>query len=138
MPRVVQQMCQFVRTRIEIVIILRFVDPHPPQNDRGMIPIAPDHFPDVANRDVLPLQVPDVLPAGDLFENQQSKFIAGVQKIRRLWIVRGTDNVAMQVVLQYPRIAALNARRHGPADVRKRLMPVQPAQFHVSAVQPKP
>ena len=40
-------------------------------------------------------------------------------------------------MLQDPRIAALDARRHSPADVRKRLMPVQSAQL-MAAVRPKP
>jgi len=89
-----------------------------------MIPIAPDHLADIAHRDVLPLQIPDVLPAGDLFKNQQSKLIARVQKIGRLRIVRSADYIAMQLVLQDPRIAALDAGRHGASNVRKGLVPV--------------
>jgi len=102
-----------------------------------MIPIAPDHLAHIADGDLLPLQVPDVLPAGDLFENQQPHLIARIQKIGRLRIMRSADDVAMQLMLQNPCIAPLDARRHGPANVRKRLMPVQPTQLHMPAVQPE-
>ena len=71
----------FVGARIEIVIVLRFVDAHAPQNNRGMIPVAPDHFAHVADRYILPGLVADVLPAGNLLQHQQAEFIAGIQKM---------------------------------------------------------
>ena len=38
----------------------------------GMVPIAPDHLAYVANRQILPGVLADVLPAGNLFEHQQA------------------------------------------------------------------
>ena len=84
-----------VGARIKIVVVLRFVDAHAPQNDGGMIPVAADHPPHVAHRQILPGFVADVLPAGDLFEDQQAEFVAGVQEVGRLRIVRGAHDVAL-------------------------------------------
>ena len=130
---------EFVRQRVgagvEIVVVLRFVDAHAPQNDGRMIPVAADHLLHVAHRQILPGFVADVLPAGDLLKHQQAGFVAGIQKMRRLRIVRGAHEVAFQIVLEDQGIAALHAGRHGAADVRERLMPVEAAQLDVLPVQ---
>ena len=94
LARIVELVRQRIGARVEIVVVLRFVDAHAPQNDGGMIPVAPDHLLHVAHRQILPGLVADVLPAGDLFEDQQAGFVAGVQKMRRLRIMRGAHDVA--------------------------------------------
>ncbi len=45
---------------------------------------------------------------GDFFQNQQADFVAGIQKMARLRIVRGADDIAFQFVPQNLRVAALN------------------------------
>ena len=100
-----------------------------------MIPVAPDHLLDILHGEVLPVFVADVLPAGDFLEHQQAVFVAGVEKMRRLRIMRRADDVAVQLLSQYPRIALLTSRRHRLADKRKRLMPIEAAQLQMFAVE---
>src|SRR5690348_2942602 len=124
-----------VRLGVEIVRILRFVDAHAPQDDRWMVPVAANHAANVIDRDLLPRQVADMLPPGNLFENQQSEFIACVEKIWGLRIVRGTYDVALQFPFQDVGIAALRTRSHRLSDIWERLMPIEPAQLDDFSVQ---
>jgi len=43
-----------------------------------MIPVAADHAADVINGDQLPGLVADVLPAGNLFEDEKADFVASI------------------------------------------------------------
>ena len=61
-----------------------------------MVPVAADHFADIADRDVLPGLVADVLPAGNFLEHQQAQLVAGVEELDRLRVVRGAHDVAVQ------------------------------------------
>ena len=128
-------MRQRVRAHVEVVIVFRFVDAHAPQNDAGMIPVAANHARDVINRNVLPGLIADVLPAGNLFENEQSHLVAGVEKMARLRIVRCAHDVAVQLVAQDVGVATLRATRHRLANERKRLMTVEAAQLDDFAIQ---
>ena len=110
LARIVERVRQRVGARVEIVIVLALVDAHAPQHDGRVIPVAPDHLADVAHRQVLPCPVADVLPARNLFEHQQPQFVAGVQKCRRLRVVRRADDVAVQFAPQNPGIAPLHPR----------------------------
>ena len=103
---------QRVGAHVEIVVVLRFVDAHAPQDDAGMIPVAADHAADVVDGDVFPGLVANVLPAGNFFQHQQADFVAGVEKMARLRIVRGAHDVAVQFVAENVGVAAL---RRGPA-----------------------
>src|SRR5947199_257687 len=102
-----------IGARIELVIVARLIDAHAPQNDRGVIPVAPNHATDVVERQSLPARIPDVLPAGYFLEHEQAQLIAGVQEMPRLRIVRGAYDVALELLAQDLRIAALRAPRHG-------------------------
>jgi hypothetical protein len=126
-----------IRARVEIMIIARLVDADAPEDDRRMIPIAADHLLDITHAQVFPRLIADVLPAGYLFKHQQPKLVAGIEEMRRLRIVRCADDVALQFFFEDPRIAALNARRHGLADKRERLMPIEAAQLNIAPVQIK-
>ncbi len=90
-------MGELVGAGIELAVVTRLVHTNAPQDDRRMVPIAADHFADVLNRKVLPRLVANVLPAGDLFENEQAEFVTGIKKMRRLRIMRRADHVAMQL-----------------------------------------
>src|SRR5580704_13863320 len=100
-----------------------------------MIPVAADHAGDVIDRDLLPRLVPNVLPARDLFENQQTQFVAGIEEVAGLRIMGCSDDVAPQILAQDARIAALRAARHRLADERKCLMAVKAAQLNDPAIQ---
>lgn len=77
-----------------------------------MIPVAPDHTPDVINDQQLPGFVTDVLPAGNLSENQEANLIAAVEEVARLRIMRSPNEVAFQLMLEDLRIAPLHALGH--------------------------
>ncbi len=100
-----------------------------------MVPVPLDHLRHVAARNLLPALISDVLPAWNLLEHQQPDLIAGVKKVRRLRIVRGAHQVALQLLLQDERVSALHARGHRLPNIRVRLVPVQSTQLHVSPVQ---
>ena len=74
--------------------------------------------------DVLPLLVANVLPAGNLFEDKQAVFITGIEKVRRLRIMRSAHYVALQLFPQNPRVAPLDASRHRLTDKRKCLVTI--------------
>lgn len=81
LAQVVQLVRQRVGPGVELVVVLRLVDTHAPQDDGGMVPAAPDHLTHVPHGHVLPRLVADVLPAGDLLQHQQAQFVAGVQEV---------------------------------------------------------
>src|ERR1700738_2607545 len=103
-----------------------------------MIPVAPDHASHVVHGNILPGLVADVLPAGDLFQNQKAQFIARVEKMRRLGIMRGARNVQLEFFLQDAGVTSLHASRHRSAYPGKRLMAIQPAKLYYLAVQFEP
>ena len=79
--------------------------------------------------------VADVLPSGNFFEHQQADFVAGIEEVARLRVVRGADDVALELVAQNDRIAALGTAGHGLADEGEGLMPIESAQLDDFAVQ---
>jgi len=100
-----------------------------------MVPVAANHAAHVVNGDQLPRFVADVLPAGNFLEHQQSNFVAGIEKVARLRIVRGAHDVAPELVTEDVRVPALGAARHGLADEGKGLMAVQSAQLDHLAIE---
>ena len=100
-----------------------------------MIPVAANHAAHIVDGDLLPGLVADVLPAGNLFEHQQADLIAAIEEVARLRIVRGADDVAVQVVAQDVRVLALHAGGHGLADEGKGLMAIESAQLDDLAVE---
>ena len=78
-----------------------------------------------------------MLPAGDLFEDHQADLVARVEEVARLRVVRGADDVALEVLAQDEGIAALHAAGHGLAYPWERLMAVEAAQFDDRAVERK-
>jgi len=127
LPRRIELVCERVGAYIEVVIVLRLVDAHAPQNDAGMIPVAANHARNVVDGNVLPRYVADMLPAGYFFEHEQSHFVACVEKVPRLRIVRRAHDVAVHHVAEDIRVAALATSRHCLSHERKCLMAVKSA-----------
>ena len=100
LARRIELMCQRVGAHVKIVIVLRLVDAHAPENDGGMVPVAADHSADIVDGNQLPWLVANVLPAGNLFQNEQADFVAGIEEVARLRVVRGADDVALELVAQ--------------------------------------
>ena len=103
-----------------------------------MVPVAPDHAADVVNRNVLPGFVTNVLPTGDFFEDQQSYFVAGIQKMTGLRIMRSANDIALKFIAQDFGVALLRPPRHRLPDVGKGLMTIKATQLDHFAVQLKP
>src|SRR5918998_244247 len=78
---IVQRVGDPVGPRVEYVIILRLVDPHAPENDRRVVPVPPDHRLYVPAGELFPALVADMLPTGDLLEDQEAYFVAAVQEV---------------------------------------------------------
>src|SRR6185369_11282802 len=102
-----------------------------------MIPVTTNHLFDITHSQVFPLLVADMLPARNLLQHHESVFIAGVEKMRRLRIVRRTHDVAFQFLLQNPRIALLHSCRHCLSDKRKCLMSIESAKLEMLTVEHK-
>ena len=103
--------------------------------DAGMVPVAANHAGDVVDRDQLPGFVADVVPARNLFEDEKAHFVAGIEEMTGLWIVRSAYDVAVEAVSQDAGIATLRAAGHGLADEGKRLMAVEAAELDDCAIE---
>ena len=95
------------------------------------------HLPQHLAGGVLPTVIPDVLPARQLGEHQQTPPVALVQKILALGVVAGAHSGAVQLLLQNAGILPLQTFRCGVADVRVALMSVQSPQKGLFAVEIK-
>src|SRR5438309_9774038 len=66
----IKQMSQGIRAGVETVIVLRFVDPNTPENNRGMIPVPADHAANVIDGNLLPGLRADMLPPWNFLQYQ--------------------------------------------------------------------
>ena len=131
----VQLMGDFVGAGVEGIVVHALVDAHAPQDDAGVTAVLQEHLSQHLAGGVLPVVVPDVLPARQLGEYQQTPPVALVQKIRTLGVVAGAHGSAMQLLLQNAGILPLQAFRCGIADVRVALVSVQTPQKGLFAVE---
>jgi hypothetical protein len=100
-----------------------------------MIPVAADHAPDVVDRQILPRGISDVLPTGYFLQNKQAQFVARLQEMPRLRIVRGAHDIALELLAEDFGIPPLYATRHRRSHEREVLMAVEASQLHDPAVE---
>ena len=131
----VQLMGDFVGAGVKGIVIHALVDAHAPQDDAGVIAVLQEHLLQHLAGGVLPVVVPDVLPARQFSEHQQTPSVALVQKILALGVVAGAHGGAVQLLLQNAGILPLQAFRCGIADVRVALVSVQAPQKGLFAVE---
>ena len=81
LARGVELMREGIGARVEVVVVLRLVDAHAPENDGGVVPVAANHAVDIVDGEILPGLVADVLPAWNLFEHQQPDLVAGIEEM---------------------------------------------------------
>src|ERR1700761_36241 len=81
LARFVESVGSCIGTYVKVMIVLRFVDTHSPENDRRVAPVTANHPRNIVDGYILPGLVADVLPAGDLFKHHKTEFIAGVQEV---------------------------------------------------------
>lgn len=96
----VQLMGDFVGAGVEGIVVHALVDAHAPQDDAGVAAVLQEHLLQHLAGGVLPVVVPDVLPARQFGEHQQTLPVALVQKIWTLGIVTGAHGGAVQLLLQ--------------------------------------
>ena len=113
LARIVESVGEGVGAGVKVVVVTRLVDADAPENDGGVVPVAADHAANVVDGNLLPFFVAYVLPAGNLFEDEQADLVATVEEVAGLRIVRGADDVAMEVFAQDVGIFALYAAGHG-------------------------
>ena len=133
----VQLMGDFVGAGVEGIVVHAFVDAHTPQDDAGVAAVLQEHLPQHLAGGVLPVVIPDVLPARQLGEYQQTPPVALIQKILALGVVAGAHGGAVQLLLQNAGILPLQAFRCGVTDVRVALVSVQTPQKGLFAVEVK-
>ena len=137
LPGRIERMGEAIGLDVEVVTVLQLVDPHPPQDDRGMVPVARDHAADVLDRLGLPRVAADVLPAGNLLEDEQAKPVAGIEEPGRLRIVGRADDVEVKLALQDFGVAFLGGAAKGIAGIGKGLVAIEAAQLQRPAVEAK-
>ena len=120
----IQLMGKLIGTRVQVVIILAFIDAHTPQHNGRVIAVLQNHLPYVFHRLILPTGITDVLPTRDFGEHQQTPAVTFVQKILALGIVAGAYRVAAQFLLQNPGILPLQGLRRGITHIGEALMAV--------------
>ena len=122
-------MRKFVGADVEVVIVAGLVDADAPEDDGGVVPVAANHAAYVVDGDELPGLFADVLPAGDLFEDEEPDLVAAVEEVTGLRVMRGTDDVAVEILSEDVGVFALRTCGHGLTDERKGLMAIKAAQF---------
>src|ERR1700683_577610 len=100
-----------------------------------MIPIAANHAAPVVHGNILPGCLADVLPARNFLQDQKAEFVASIQKMPRLRIVRRAHDVTFETVAKDLCIALLHASRHSLTHKGEGLMTVESAQLEHFAVQ---
>src|SRR5574344_758994 len=100
-----------------------------------MVAILRHHVAHILHCLILPLLSADMLPSWNFGEYKQSYFIASVDKILTLRIVRRTHFVESELVLEDVRVFTLNVLWHCITDVRITLVAVESAQFYFFIVE---
>ena len=111
------------------MIILAFVDANAPDDDGRMVPVAGDHAPDILDAFVLPAFAADMLPARHFLKNQKPQFVATVEEVVGLRIVRGAHHVELEFALKDFRVALLRRLAQSIADIGEGLVAVEAAEL---------
>ena len=101
-----------------------------------MVAVAADHFSAAVQSVFRESFVTEVLPAEDRLQNEDTVFVAGIQKSWRGGVMRGAD-VVKTGLLDLPGIAPLGVVREGVADVGILLMTVYTSQEAGFTIQTK-
>ena len=101
-----------------------------------MISVATNHFAGISNTVILKFFVANKLPAWNGIHDQNTQFVAGSQKSRRLWIMRATHKIKTSQ-FDFKGIAVLSIVGKCIPDVWIFLMTVGSAQFQLLSVQHK-
>ena len=125
LPGGVQGMGPLIGAPVEGVVVRGLVDAHAPEDHAGMAAVLPHHIVHVPHGLLLPVLPADMLPAGDLREDQKAQLVAAVQEGLGLGIVGGAHHIQAQLLPQDLRVPLLHIVGHGVAHIGIGLMPVQ-------------
>ena len=81
---------------IEAVMVGRLVDANAPEDDGRMVPVAGDHAAYIGDRFLLPYFTAEMLPARDFLEDEQADFVALVEEVSRLRVMRSAHKIAFE------------------------------------------
>ena len=81
LPSRIQAMCCLIGPVVKRIIVLRFIDPHTPQDNRRMIPVLQYHFFCVLHSLLLPFLSSHILPARNFCKYQKADLIASVNEM---------------------------------------------------------
>lgn len=124
-----------VGSRVEGVVVLGLVDAHAPGDDRGVVAPLADHVDRVADGPGLPFRSADVLPAGDLGDDEQADLVAALDEVVRLGVVAGPHDRAAQFSFEDVGVEPLGPGRGRVSEMRVGLVPVQAAQGEGASVE---
>ena len=88
-----------VRPAVKIIIVLRLVDAHAPENDGRVIAVLHHHIAHIYNRLILPRLIADVLPSRNLHKYQKSDSVTLVDKVMGLRVVGCPHGVDAKLIL---------------------------------------
>lgn len=118
-----------VGSEVEVVVVRGFIDADAPEDDGGVISVAEDHGVDIAEGEILPGLVSDVLPAGDFLEDEEADLVAAVEEMGGLGVVAGADDIAGEFVFEDVGVFVLHSSGCGLSDIREGLVPIESAEF---------
>ena len=81
LPSRIQAMCCLIGPVVKRIIVLRFIDPHAPQDNGRMIPVLQYHFFCILHSLLLPFLSSHILPARNFCKYQKADLITSVNEM---------------------------------------------------------
>ena len=134
-PRPVQIAGDLPGPVVQARVVPGLVQPGAPHDHRRPAAVPDHHVPHVGQHDVLPRRVADMVPAGRFLPHHEAQFVACVEEVRGLRVMRAAHHVAVEVVLDDLGVPPLQAGAGRHADVGEELVPVQAEYLEPLAVQ---
>ena len=82
---------------IQLVTVRPFVDAHAPEDHTGVVTVAFDHVRHVFQAVLAPFALSGELPARHLGKHEQADFIAAIEEVRGIRVVRRARKVAAEL-----------------------------------------
>jgi hypothetical protein len=122
---------QRLRQRVEAPIgpaVAAFI-PQAPEQDRRMMAVAADHPFELGGGGGQPAAAANALPGAQFGKHQDAQAVAGIEKRRRLGIVRQADKIEPHV-MNVAGIGFVEDGGHGKTESRPIFVAINPPQGH--------
>src|SRR5579872_6870043 len=103
-----------------------------------MIAVATNHVSYVLHNLILERSVANVLPSRRFLPNHEAEFVARIEKSWRLWVVRASHDVAVELIADDLRVLSHDTRGHSVTDVGVELVAIEAKESQAAAVKEKP